>query len=241
MNVILEYLEQQKTYVPLSTRGYGIVKLVPPWDSNVEGEVVAAARPIQDKAAGDGKGNTIPIYDNWWNYIDKINPDPRAYDFWRSEGWLWINIPYKDEGKTPRAESIVSPGNYVSWDVETTTHVKLRSYLWDFNTANLDPAKDNWLEQPDIFWKATAQKNNYGPLYNVGAGIDAFCPRIALTEMWMNKNEIEIFPKGYNYKLRGVEVFDGDVPLLKMVNGQRTFPTAWHIDTPNVIPPAGWS
>ncbi|MBU2051293.1 MAG: hypothetical protein KKH61_20290, partial [Gammaproteobacteria bacterium] len=36
--------------------------------------------PMQDQAQGTGKGDTIPILDPWWEYMQKINtPDGYSY------------------------------------------------------------------------------------------------------------------------------------------------------------------
>ena len=220
-------------------RRYGIVKQ-PPWFDTGDpgmGFLLPSAQPMQDMPAGDSKGNTIPILPDWWEYIRAINNED-GYLYARSIGSLWINIDYQTENKTPRAESVMSAYNYIAWDEETDTHVKLLSYSWYHGASGLNPAVDNWRYKPYMFWKCSAY-NRGGDVFNVWGGVDCYIPRIYNTELWMRKDYIEPFPVGPDYRFSGIEVFDGAIPLLKLVNGQRTFPTAWHIETPNVIHPIG--
>ena len=233
-------------YVP--GRKYGIVRVshvypdVEP-DGAYEG-TVAGAVAMQDREVGVGKGNTVPIGQNVWSFLKKINQHPRAMEFWESEGWLWINIPYKKEGKTPRGELIMSPGNIVSWDEENYDHVKLLSYDCNVDTSKWDPKYVNWKYMPDRFWKATSY-NRAWQINNVGAGIDAYTMRIRNpgTDVWMCKSSIEPFPEGdYQYRLRGTDVYDGERPLMKVIKGQRVFyDHLWRLEAPGVIPPTGWS
>ena len=229
-------------YVP--GRKYGIVKVDKVYPSDWSQDTIAGARALQDRPSGTAKGNTIPVFDSVWGYINEINNDPRAYPFWRSEGWLWINIPYKAERKTPRCECIVSPGNIISWDEQTYTHRKVLSYECTINTLSaLDPDKDNWKYRPDLFWKATSYNRNW-EINNVGNGIDAFTMRIRNpgTDLWIHKDEIEEFPAGnYQYRLLGTDVYDGEQPLMRIVGNQRVFYTGWKITSPSVIPPVGWN
>ena len=228
-------------YVP--GRRYGIVKVSHEYPPIYSQDTVAGAVAMEDRLFGKEKGNSIPVFDNVWSYLEKINPDPRAMPFWRSEGWLWINIPYIDEGKTPRCESIMSPGNIISWDEETNSHVKLLAYDCDMDTSLLNPSIENWKYRPDLFWKATSYNRNW-EINNVGNGIDAYTMRIKNigSTLWMHKDSIEVFPKGnYQYRLLGTDIYDGDQPLMKVIGNQRIFYTDWRIESPSVIPPAGWN
>jgi len=221
-------------------RKYGIVKVSKEWPAGEwNATITASAQPMQDRPIGIGKGNTIPIFDNWWIYLEKINTHPKAMEFWRSVGWLWINIPYLEEGKTPRAESVMSCSNIVSWDEEIMGHARLLSFPWDMDTTILDPRENNWWKRPDLFWKACSY-NLAGNVFNVGYAIDAFAPRIHLTELWMDIAEyIEVFPEeGREYRFWGTDIYDDDQPLLTVRNGVRTFHDPnWKINTPSVIPP----
>ena len=230
-------------YIP--GRKYGIVKVDKVYPPDYTQDTVAGTRALQDKPAGTAKGNTIPVFDSVWRYADKINSDPRAMPFWESEGWLWINIPYKAENKTPRCESIVSPGNIISWDEETYTHRKIISFDCTVETSYLNPDKDNWIYRPDLFWKATSYNRNF-EINNVGYGIDAFMMRIKNpgTDLWIHKDEIEEFPvrPNYQYRLRGTDVYNGEEPLMRVVGNKRIFYRSdWKMEAPSVIPPLGWS
>jgi len=226
----------QYNIVTFPWRRYGIVKGAP-WvetgDPGME-HLLPSAQPMQDQPAGDSKGSTIPILDDWWNYIADTN-DTAGYMYALSVGALWINIEYRTEIKTPRAESVMSAYNYIAWDEETNTHVKLLSYSWHRGSYGLVPEVDCWKHKPYMFWKCAAY-NEIGDVFKVANGVDCYIPRIHNTELWMNKSYIEAFPVGPDYRFSGIEVFDGDQPLLVYNNGVRSFPTAWHIETKNVVP-----
>ena len=230
-------------YVP--GRKYGIVKVSQVYPPDYTQDTVAGAVAMQDRTFGKEKGNSIPIFNYVWAYLEKINTDPRATPFWESEGWLWINIPYKEENKTPRCESVMSPGNIVSWDEETYTHVKLPSFDCAINTSVLNPDKDNWMYRPDLFWKATSYTRKY-EINNVGNGIDAYTMRIrnSGTNLWMHKDSIEEFPvrPNYQYRIYGTDIYNGNEPLMKVIGNKRAFYRSdWRMTAPSVIPPAGWN
>ena len=213
------------------------------------------ARPMQDRPQGTGKGDTIPVLNPWWEYMQKIN-SPDGYSYNRSVGALWINIEYRDANgnqiKIPRAESIHCGGNFIAYEEETNTHVKLISYDYRMKTSGLNPSVDNWQMKPYLFWKAVAVSSD-GKLLNPhvkGKGIDIYFPLIRNTDLWMNKNDLELFPSppdGVQYYLRGVNVYGlhaqrGDLlPLLTITNGVRKLHTDWfRLSTVGVIPPAGF-
>ncbi len=211
------------------------------------------AVPMQDRPKGTGKGSGIPVFSSWWSYMRKINT-PEGYSYNRSVGAMWINAEYRDEDgkeiKTPVAESIHCGGNFVAYEEETNTHVKLISYDYRMKTDVLNPVVDNWFMKPYLFWKAAAVGIS-GKIINPhvkSKGIDVYFPLIRNTELWMNKNDLELFPTppdGVQYDLRGVNVFgwkNGDIlPLLTYTNRVRKFHTDWFkLSTVGVIPPAGF-
>lgn len=205
--------------------------------------------PMQDRPKGTGKGNTIPILNPWWEYMKKINT-PEGYIYNRSIGCMWINIWYDQETDTPtpKAESIHCGGNFIAYEEETSTHVKLISYDYRMKTVGLDPEFDNWHMKPYLFWKAVAIDIGGKMIMPVvlGEARDVYFPLIRRTELWMNKKDLEFFPappKGMTYELRGVNVFGRIgkdlVPLLTVRNRIRTFHTDWfRLSTEGVIPPA---
>ena len=166
----------------------------------------------QDVGQGDLKGNTIPIYSNWWKYIEKINT-AAAYNYARSIGLMWINILYDKETpySTARAESVLCGGNFISWDLETDTHVRVLSYPANMNT---DTLTDDWHNKPYLFWKACAV-NGDGRVIKVGNALDVYIPIIRNTELWIRKSKVTIFQKDY------YTFSDGDAYL----NGKLFYPT----------------
>jgi hypothetical protein len=186
---------------------------------------------MQDEGRGKLKGRTIPIHENWWRYIEKIN-DERGYKYARSIGAMWINIGYDID--TPysmaKAESIHCGGNFIEWDLETRTHVRVVSYPNDFDASILDPLVDNWMNKPHRFWKVVTI-NLDGKLLNPtvrGAGADVYIPIICNVRqfgkepgLWIEKDKLQIFAEDF-YTFN-----NGDVYL----NGNLFFPTG-------TLPPA---
>lgn len=190
-------------------------------------------------ANDDGKGNQILVEKNIWSYLEKINSKKAYEDYVRAKSAMWCNdkdwnneIPYS----STLAECIGNGGNFYISDLETPTHLRLVSFPRDMDTSTLDPAKNNWFEQSEMFWKACAIDEN-GWVTNVGSNLDVYFMRIAYEPLWVNKKEIEIFPVGPNYKFKGCNVYDGNQPLMTYNGRERTFHTSWKISTFGVIPP----
>ncbi|MFK5282802.1 hypothetical protein ACI3PL_24870, partial [Lacticaseibacillus paracasei] len=64
-------------------------------------------------------------------------------------------------------------------------------------TKSLNPMYDNWKEKPWLYWKACAVSLD-GRLINPelrGAGRDVYFPLIGKRELWMNKDDVELFPE----------------------------------------------
>lgn len=155
---------------------------------------------LQDQPKGDGKGRQIPIESNWWKYIEKIN-DERGYRYARSIQMMWINSKYDNQIKysTGHAESICCGGNFVSYDLETDTHLRLITYPNNLDTSALNPLRDNWYEKPYMFWKACAVEANGAKVIKVGADIDMYIPLICNVpqfgkpaELWIRRDKVEI-------------------------------------------------
>jgi len=178
-----------------------------------------------------------------WRYMEKVNlPYPGGYKYTRAKNALWINnaewdneIPYNPSDE---AVSHICGGNFIAYDTETPTHVRLVSYANDLDMNRvLNPEIDNWVMKPYKWWKAIAV-NKDGTLINVGQDVDAFFPLLrGKYELWMYKKHLEFFPKGYHYQLRGCNVYDAGRPLLTVVGRKRMFHTSWRLETVGVIPP----
>lgn len=191
--------------------------------------------PFGDSPSGEKKGTAITILGSWRNHIRAIN-SLKGYDWCMSVGNMIINAPYT-EGQNPKAESIGCGGNFLAFDEETRTHVKAISYKWTDDASILDPIIHNWKARPWMIWKACAITKE-GRVINVANALDAYWPMIARTDFWINKNYLEMLPIGPDYRLEGVNVYDGDQPLLTTIAGVRTFHTDWRIETLGVVPPA---
>jgi hypothetical protein len=168
--------------------------------------------PLQDRPAGRGKGDVIPVLPPWWDYIHKLNPGEKEYRYTRSIGAMWINIPYDQDDPNPnpppKAESIGNGGNFVAFDLMTDTHGRLVSWSYAQDTSELDPSKYNWYEMPWLVWKAVAI-NLAGDLRNVGQGLDVYFPTLRFTELWTHRLDVELFPE-----LPAGVTTEMDVPIL---------------------------
>ena len=184
--------------------------------------------PMQNIPMSTGKGDPIHIESNWWHHMERINSE-RGYKWARSIGNMWINLEYAIEVpySTARAESIYCGGNYISFDEETATHVKLVAYDYRMDTAGLNT---NWFNTPYMYWKGCAV-NAEGKVIKVANALDVYFPLISERDLWMNKNDLEIFPDGYDYNFaNGRDVYDGNRPLY--AGGH--FTTDWHFHTISV-------
>jgi len=209
-------------------RGYGGLDFVPD------------TAPLQDSPSGTGKGAQVEVRPELWRYIEKINT-PADYGYTRAIGKMWINSPYaiNTPYSTAKAESLSCGCNIVAYTDETSTHVKLLSRPWGFDTSKLNPEIDNWHNYPYLFWKAQAI-SPFGQLIKVGEAQDVYFPLIHNTELWMAKSMIELFPVGPRYRFYGLNVYDRDKPLLIVNSSGRHFYNGFRINTPSLIPPRNW-
>lgn len=217
--------------------------------------------PMENIPAGDSKGPVIFVFDPIWKHLRAINSE-RGYNYTRSIGAMWINIPYKD-GQTPKAESIHCGGNFVQIKKRQNGHVLLKSIS---NRVASVPDEWTWLNHPELHWKACAV-NSYGDIINVANELDVYFLLIHETELWMDLNDLEVFPtipalglevtaqtrisnkyvtgdkfRVFSYKLQGCSILGltlkGWVYLRKATKpGENIETTTWHLETQGVIPP----
>ena len=190
-----------------------------------------------------GEGDFIAYSSSVWRYVEKVNlPYPGGYKYTRAKNALLINnaqwdneIPYNP---CDEAVSHICGGNFITYDLETATHVRLVSYANDLDMNNvLNPEIDNWEMKPYMWWKAIAV-NSSGTLINVGQDVDAFFPLLRdRKHLWMTRKSLEFFPPGYHYQLRGCNVYDAGKPLMTVIGKNQIFHTSWRIQTRSVIPP----
>jgi len=175
----------------VSTVRYAIVKHIP--RDVLPGKFAPDTVTMADAPKGTGKGKVIPILDSWWTYIAKIN-SAAGLKYARSVGMMWINIKY-GEGETPKAERITCGGNFVSILEESGKHYRIDSFSNELKTGTLDPAKDNWFQRPEVFFKAIAI-NVKGDLINVAKGLDVYFPLLSRAgdALWIIKDKVELFP-----------------------------------------------
>lgn len=170
---------------------------------------------LQDNGKRTDKGRTIPVRSNWWKYIEKIN-SPLGYKYARGHG-MWINRDYDSD--TPysiaQAESIISGGNFVAYDAETATHLRILSFPNNMDTSKLDPAIYNWRNMPYMFWKACAVKNGSEKVINVGEGLDVYFPIICNepkffqpAELWIEKRKVKLLGQEWSF-VNGNAYMDG--------------------------------
>jgi hypothetical protein len=172
--------------------------------------------PMMDEPNTELKGRNIHCAENWWRYIEKINT-ASAYTWTRSIGKMWINAGYDNSipYSTARPESVHCGGNFVAYDLETNTHVRLISFPPDADTSQLDPAVDNWMNKPYLFWKACAVERFGTRVINVANGLDVYFPLICNrpqlgkpAELWMRKQDLVLFGEN-EYTFRDGNVYVG--------------------------------
>lgn len=155
---------------------------------------------MNDVSGTSQLGRNIPVKENWWRYIEKIN-NPLGYKYARSIQMMWVNIGYDNDVpySTAKAEAVHCGGNFVSWDIETSTHIRLISWANDYDTSKLNPAVHNWRTMPYMFWKACSVERFGSRVRNVGADLDVYFPFICNTpqfglpaELWMEKSKVEL-------------------------------------------------
>lgn len=168
-------------------RNIGIVKhrlrpeLIQPDGSTffVPSTVPLSAEP-NDKA---GIADPIFVEQPIWDYLKKIN-SPKSYEYTRSVGNLWDN---RGDG---RVVTVICGGNYVSWDEETDTHVRVVSFPVTTDTTQLDPTVDNWFHKPWLFWRATTI-DGFGNIGKPGIGLDVYFMLIhGKTRLWLAKADL---------------------------------------------------
>ncbi len=170
---------------------------------------------MNDRPNTQQKGRPIPARSNFWRYMEKTN-DALGYKYARSIAKMWINIDYDIDTpySTARAESIYCGGNFVSYDLETTTHIRLIAFPNNFDTSLLIPTIHNWRNMPYMFWKACSVEREGTKVQKVGEGLDVYIPFICNeaqfglpAELWMEKRKVELLGLNqWSFK-------DGDVYL----------------------------
>jgi hypothetical protein len=185
-----------------------------------------SAVPMQDLPVSSPvyKGRTIPALPPVWHHIKDTNDaDGRAYA--ASVGSLLINIPYS-AGQTPKFECVMSGGNYVGYFPvsSTTSHIKLIAYAHDADLSKLNPYVNNFFNMPWLYWECSSYDAD-GHSGHVWGNVHSFIPRIQYgnTGLWMLKSKVWFFPDGYEriHFKNGVEVWNGNTPLVTFKNGQR--------------------
>ena len=213
----------------------------PPWDDIGVGgmdTLLPSAQKIHDSPNQPYKGASIPIGQNWWDYIRILNQKySKGFEYAESVGMLWCN-------KYHISECVMSGGNFVAWyrndlTCETSTHVKILSYSDLLNTGLLNPEKTDWFECPFLVWKCTAY-NRAGQSFKVWNGVDSFIPQIKSRDAWMAKANLELLPKNLNYQFYGTDIWSDGEPLLIVDRYGNRVLNKLNLVTSSVNPPVGW-
>lgn len=178
-----------------------------------------------DPVSGGSKGNPVFVRSPWWRLIEKLNShDERSYRYTRSIGYMWINTDYNQNLPYSQAQavSVVCGGNFIAYDLETPTHVRIITFD-NFLKADqvLDPALINWHVAPHKVWKACSVERNGTLIRKVAEGLDVYIPYIAPhayfgkpAEMWIEKWKIEILGER-NYSFMGGDAYVNGVLFRK--------------------------
>lgn len=162
------------------------------------GRFTPAVVQLNDRPVADGrKGQQIPVLRSAQDYLRAINDDP-GFKYAMSVHMMWINSDY-EPGETPRAESIGSQLNFVSWTRELNECGLLRCFPNTQDFSVFDPVKVNWYTRPDVFWKPIATNLEGDKWINPAGDVDCFIPLMARAnkggtgELWLALKEIEPF------------------------------------------------
>ena len=209
---------------------------------------------LMDNPIGVNKGHTYIVPLEWMNYMKRLMSDA-AFRWWLYPDTMMVNRRHKYDGLEPpsddecRFENISLPCNFIAFDQMTATHGRVVGRMNTHNTASLDPNKNNWYNEPHLFWKAS-MRNSEGDVRKVGSALDVYTPVIRqLPEQWANLGHIELFPplpffmeyEGIEemvtgYCLQGASVYGHtltrDIPLrLCRTSGELLHPIAWRLTT----------
>lgn len=177
----------------------------PPWTDFASpglSHLLPSAQKLHDNPRHKYKGATIRIFDNWKEYIRRINENNyKGFEFAWSTGSLWRNHP----GEPFQAECILSGRNLVAWLVndpgsETDQAVKILTYSHRLNTETLNVEYDNIFYKPHLYWMATAFNRAY-ETFKVWGGITCFIPQIKQYPCWIKKDNIVMKPRGWYPRL----------------------------------------
>ena len=227
-------------------------------------EVMARAVQDTNPPKGTGKGSTIPISLDWFNYLGNFHTE-QAQRWLMTPFMLWTNRLFigdalgskLSDGADPQPvlECISGPLNIRRIIGETSTHYEVYSLPTSAKPSNYDPKVFNFQRYPWIFWKAQARTANY-QVQNVGSGLDVYHMNVRKpnTRHYMNKADVTLFIEPpfvvsdgiskfgiVDYMFLGVNIYgitDNGVrvPLLIAQGATYSFPTDWRCAGPFLIP-----
>lgn len=199
----------------------------PAWNEAYGHTLQPSAMQMQNRPIGDGKGASMPVQNYWWDYIRKINTAD-GFAAAQSVGVLWGNNQ-PEAGKLRMVETVMSGGNLVAFDEETTTHIAPLYYDMNFPPIHLHPLADNWYWKPWRFWKQYSY-DSAGVTNKILNGVDSQIPLLGTAKLWLPKKNITILPDTHDYVFRGVEIWDGVMPLMTFENGRVRFWNGFALD-----------
>jgi len=150
----------------------------------ISGALTAETFPLQSKPDGVNKGDPINYSDTWYKFDAALS----AHN-WTMGVHNWL---FNTEANPQRAESISTGGNVVEIDSFQNNHAHILSFNNASNPAEYGTDLD-YAHEPQLVHKVVCIQKN-GIITNPGAGLDAYNALIGSPDLFVNMQDIELFP-----------------------------------------------
>lgn len=148
--------------------------------------------PLSDQPGMSGKGPVIPIDKAWQNFDAQLN-SPKAFRWLLTPNAALVNTDY-GPGDEPQAESITFGGNVLLIDQIVGHYGHVRSFDYSAPPPSSTQAM-NYQNYPQFIQKVTAIDSRTGAIRNPGAALDVYFALLHKTDLWIDMNEVEVFPE----------------------------------------------
>ena len=229
-------------YPPADLRFFYV--LHPVWDETMTPQMPSAVQCYPAGIGIDVKADVIPVTELAWRHIRATN-NTDGIRYAESVGSLLCNRPPENTNGIYKYEAIISGGNIGAYRTCNNNRVKVIGfdYLNSFTSLdedgnNIFHQEHNFFTEPWIFFECTSF-DLHGHTGLVWSDVYCFVPKLIKGEHWMNITDLWLFPSEFrNIHFRdGVEVWNGDEPLVTFENGVRILHNPFFQPPPTVIPP----
>ncbi len=148
--------------------------------------------PLSDRPGIGNKGPVIPINKAWQDFDAQLN-SPKAFRWLLTPNAALVNTDY-GPGDEPQAESITFGGNVLLIDQIVGHYGHVRSFDYSAPPPSSTDAI-NYQNSPQFIQKITAIDSRNGAIRNPGAALDVYFALLRKTDLWIDMNEVEVFPE----------------------------------------------